>query len=174
MLSYIPNSFNGKLLDIPVGTAVFTDKKYSKLKNADIICMDYSEEMLLEAKERFDEKNLKNVTTLQGDVGNLPFDNESFDMVLSMNGFQAFPDKEKAFSEIYRVLKTGGTFIACFYVKGKTKLGDWLANNVLTSKGWFSKPFETEDETKLRLLKQYEFKRYNIKGSIVYFSATKI
>ena len=29
LLSFIPNDFSGKLLDIPVGTAVFTHKKYA-------------------------------------------------------------------------------------------------------------------------------------------------
>jgi ubiquinone/menaquinone biosynthesis C-methylase UbiE len=45
---------------------------------------------------------------MQGDVGNLKFSNETFDIVLSMNGFHAFPDKEKAFSETARVIKKGG------------------------------------------------------------------
>ena len=32
-------------------------------------------------------------------------ENETFDMVLSMNGFHAFPDKDHAFQETWRVLK---------------------------------------------------------------------
>ncbi|VUX40026.1 Methyltransferase domain protein [Blautia luti] len=39
--------------------------------------------------------------------------------VVSMNGFHAFLDKQKAFHEIWRVLKPGGDFIACFYIRGK-------------------------------------------------------
>jgi ubiquinone/menaquinone biosynthesis C-methylase UbiE len=42
-------------------------------------------------------------------------ENDSFkllDTVVSMNGFHAFPDKQKAFHEIWRVLKPGGNFIA--------------------------------------------------------------
>ena len=45
-------------------------------------------------------------------------ENDSFkllDTVVSMNGFHAFLDKQKAFHEIWRVLKPGGDFIACFY-----------------------------------------------------------
>ena len=44
-------------------------------------------------------------------------ENESVDTVVSMNGFHAFPDKQKAFREIWRVLKPGGDFIACFYIR---------------------------------------------------------
>ena len=34
----------------------------------------------------------------------------SFDTVLSLNGFHAFPDKEAAYRETFRVLRPGGTF----------------------------------------------------------------
>ena len=46
-------------------------------------------------------------------------ENESVDTVVSMNGFHAFLDKQKAFHEIWRVLKPGGDFIACFLYQGK-------------------------------------------------------
>ena len=32
VLSYIPDGFSGKLLDVPVGTAVFTERKWAALK----------------------------------------------------------------------------------------------------------------------------------------------
>ena len=76
-------------------------------------------------------------------------ENDSFkilDTVVSMNGFHAFPDKQKAFHEIWRVLKPGGNFIACLYIKGKSKRTDWLVKNILAKKGWFSPPFQTEKE----------------------------
>ena len=40
VLSRIPDDFSGRLLDVPVGTAVFTQDKYKKLKNADIVCLN--------------------------------------------------------------------------------------------------------------------------------------
>ena len=40
VLSYIPNDFSGKLLDVPVGTAVFTQHKWIGLKDAHITCLD--------------------------------------------------------------------------------------------------------------------------------------
>ena len=46
VLSYIPDDFSGDLLDVPVGTAVFTERKWSSLKNAHITCLDYSRDML--------------------------------------------------------------------------------------------------------------------------------
>ncbi len=145
LLANINNDFSGKLLDVPTGTAVFTYRKYKKLQNADITCLDYSEDMLDQAKARFEANEITHVKTIQGDVGNLPFDDNTFDIVLSMNGFHAFPDKEKAFDEVYRVLKTGGKFISCFYIHGQSKISDALVKYVLSKKGWFTPPFETRD-----------------------------
>ena len=53
LLTWLPDDFSGKLLDIPTGTALFTLEKYKIIKNANIICMDYSQNMLGTA-----EKNL--------------------------------------------------------------------------------------------------------------------
>lgn len=171
VLSYIPDDFSGKLLDVPVGTAVFTQRKWSSLKNAHITCLDYSTDMLEQAKRRLDGK--AHINFIQGDVGNLQMDDESFDIVLSMNGFHAFPDKQKAFRETCRVLKSGGDFIACFYIRGKSKRTDWLVKNILAKKGWFTPPFQTEEELKNTLQKMYKEVELHIDGSMAYFHCVK-
>ncbi len=171
LLGYVPDDFSGKLLDVPVGTAVFTHKKYSALKDAEITCLDYSEDMLSQARRRV--AALKNVNTVQGDVGELPYEKETFDIVLSMNGFHAFPDKKAAFRETYRVLKKGGKFIACFYIRGESRITDSLVKNILVRKGWFTPPFDTAQKLKKRLEKAYDLISFKTEGSIVYFCAVK-
>lgn len=171
VLSYFPDDFSGKLLDVPVGTAVFTQRKWSTLKNAHITCLDYSTDMLEQAKRRLDGK--AHINFIQGDVGNLQMDDESFDIVLSMNGFHAFPDKQKAFRETCRVLKSGGDFIACFYIRGKSKRTDWLVKNILAKKGWFTPPFQTEEELKNTLQKMYKEVELHVDGSMAYFHCVK-
>ena len=52
VLSFIPEDFSGTLLDVPVGTAVFTRRKWKSLTKVKIICLDYSEDMLRLAKDR--------------------------------------------------------------------------------------------------------------------------
>ena len=171
VLSYIPDDFSGKLLDVPVGTAVFTQRKWSTLKNAHITCLDYSTDMLEQAKRRLDGQ--AHINFIQGDVGSLQMDDGSFDIVLSMNGFHAFPDKQKAFSETCRVLKSGGDFIACFYIRGKSKRTDWLVKNILAKKGWFTPPFQTEEELKNTLQKMYKEVELHVDGSMAYFHCVK-
>lgn len=171
ILARVPNDFAGTLLDVPVGTGVFTAKKWSALARAKITCLDYSDDMLEQAKKRIGES--AHINFLQGDVGNLPFENGAFDIVVCMNGMHAFPKKEIAFKEIFRVLKNGGKFIACFYVKGECSITDWLANKVLAKKGWFTPPFFTKEAVREILEKDYRTIDFEIDGSIVYFSAEK-
>ena len=172
-LSYIPDDFAGKLLDVPVGTGVFTAGNYAVMKQAEITCLDYSEDMLRQARARFEKEGIGNVQAVQGDVGALPFEDGSFDAVLSMNGFHVFPDKEKAWSEVNRVLRPGGALVACFCIKGESRTSDWLMHRVLSRKGWFTPPFETYLLLKERLQKDYILEEYHKEGSMVYFMAKK-
>ena len=155
VLDMIPDDFAGKLLDVPVGTGVFTAGRYQSWPKAQIVGLDYSRDMLDQAKKRFSFHQLENTICIQGDVGNLVFDDEEFDVVLSMNGFHAFPDKERAFSETARVLKKGGIFCGCSYIKGQNRRTDLLVNAVLAPKGWFAPPFQSLDELRTKLAARY-------------------
>ncbi|MBR0277091.1 MAG: class I SAM-dependent methyltransferase, partial [Clostridia bacterium] len=90
------------------------------------------------------------------DVGKLPFENETFDLVLSMNGLHVFPDKDKAFSEIFRVLKYGGIFCGCTYIKGECRRTDWFIDKLYVPKGYFNTPFDTKKTLENRLQKMYK------------------
>lgn len=171
LLSNIPDHFSGELLDVPVGTAVFTEEKWKSLSNAEITTLDYSEDMLQLAKSRLGESS--HITSVQGDVGDLKFQDDSFDIVLSMNGFHAFPDKTKAYQEISRVLKPEGIFLSCFYVKGNSKLTDWLVEKVLSKKGWFTPPFQSARDVKFSLDALFTQIEFHEEGSMVYFICRK-
>lgn len=171
ILSYIPDDFTGTLLDVPVGTAVFTHEKWGKLSNAEITCLDYSEDMLYHARNRLDKYS--NISLVQGDVGNLDLEDNYCDIVLSMNGFHAFPDKMKAYKEIHRVTKKEGIFIACFYIKGEKKITDFVVNNFLAKKGWFTPPFQTFNEVKTVLEELYSQVFVENDNSMIYFKCIK-
>ena len=154
-LSGVPEGFAGKLLEVPVGTGVLTMPVYRRLPGADITCLDYSPDMMSAARTRAERMGIKNARFVQGDVGALPFDDGSFDIVLSLNGFHAFPDKEAAWRETFRVLKPGGAFCGCFYVKGGCGRTDWFIRHLYQPTGYFTPPYETEDSLRARLSKLY-------------------
>ena len=154
-MSGIPEHFSGKLLEVPVGTGILTMPVYKTMPEADITCLDYSADMMGQAREKADRLHLKNVTFRQGDVGALPYADDTFDIVLSLNGFHAFPDKEAAYREVFRVLRPGGTFCGCFYVKGEHKRTDWFVRHVYEKIGFFTPPYETASSLKNRLERMY-------------------
>ena len=154
-LSGVPEDFSGKLLEVPVGTGVLTMPVYRDLPNAEITCLDYSADMMAAAEKRAKAAGLNNVTFRQGDVGALPFDDEAFDIVLSLNGFHAFPDKDAAYRETFRVLKKGGTFCGCFYIQEGCRRTDWFIEHLYVPRGFFTPPFETEQTLRTRLSSMY-------------------
>ncbi len=172
-LSGIPEHFSGRLLEVPVGTGILTMPVYQTLPEADITCLDYSQDMMRQAQERAERLHLKNVAFQQGDVGALPYRDGAFDVVLSLNGFHAFPDKEAAYREVFRVLKPGGTFCGCFYVKGEHKRTDWFIRHAYERAGFFTPPYETVSSLRARLESAYEDARVGNLKSIVWFQCRK-
>ena len=57
-LSGIPEHFQGKLLEVPVGTGVLTMPVYRDLPGADITCLDYSPDMMKTARARAESLRL--------------------------------------------------------------------------------------------------------------------
>lgn len=70
--------------------------------------IDFVPEMVQRAKQNLQKAKLENVTFEQGSGENLPFENESFDCVISNGAFNLIPDKAKALREAFRVLKRNG------------------------------------------------------------------
>ena len=154
-LSPIPEGFSGRLLEVPVGTGVLTMPLYASLPNAEVTCLDYSPDMMENARKRALALGISNVSFVQGDVGALPFADESFDVVLSLNGFHAFPDKDAAYRETSRVLRKGGIFCGCFYIAGEFGRTDRFVKRLYVPKGFFTPPFETKGSLEKRLKSLY-------------------
>ena len=172
-LSGVPEGFAGKLLEVPVGTGVLTMPVYKELPEADVTCMDYSSDMMGAAEKKAKAAGIKNITFRQGDVGALPFEDNTFDIVLSMNGFHAFPDKEAAYRETSRVLKPGGTFCGCFYLELGCRRTDWFVRHLYVPKGFFTPPFETQTSLKKRLSAMYGDARLTMVEGIGCFCCKK-
>ena len=172
-LSGVPEQFSGSLLEVPVGTGVLTMPLYKTLPRAQITCLDYSPDMMAQAREKALRLALSNVSFRQGDVGALPFADESFDIVLSLNGFHAFPDKDAAYRETFRALKPGGTFCGCFYVAGEHNRTDWFIRHAYEPAKFFTPPYETVPSLRARLRSMYDTVQLGNLKSIAWFICRK-
>ncbi len=96
---------SARILDVGCGTGlaletIFNEKKF-------VVGVDFSIEMLKRANGSFDERPF-----VVADADNLPFREESFDLVISFTLLQNMPEPKKTVSEMNRVVSPGGKVIA--------------------------------------------------------------
>jgi arsenite methyltransferase len=70
--------------------------------------IDMTPEMLAKARASAAAMGLDNVTFIEAAAERLPFDDHSFDVVISNGVIDLIPDKDAVFSEVFRVLVPGG------------------------------------------------------------------
>lgn len=73
--------------------------------------IDLVPNMLDRARSNLAKTSLKNVQFLESSGEILPFENDTFDVVISNGAFNLIPDKTKALQEVFRVLKPNGRFM---------------------------------------------------------------
>lgn len=78
--------------------------------NGKVIGIDFSPEMIDKARLNATKMNYNNVEFHQGDIEDMPLSDGIADVVVSNCVLNLVPDKHKAFSEIFRILKPGGHF----------------------------------------------------------------
>jgi SAM-dependent methyltransferase len=88
-----------------------------------VTALDLSSDLLAIAAERAQQRGLKNFSTQQADAHQLPFPDQSFDLVTSRFGVMFFQDCERALREVIRVLKPGAQ--ACFLAWGPFEQPYW-------------------------------------------------
>lgn len=130
---------NKKILEIGIGGGVDLS---CWLKAGTIATgIDPTEAAIELTKQRLDQQGFtEDVYQLAvGDAESLKFEDESFDIVYSYDVLHHTPDTERAFTEVYRVLKRGGVFKAMVYhIPSVTGWILWLRYCLFT--GRFFKP----------------------------------
>src|SRR4051812_25334607 len=97
-----------KILEIACGTGVVTRELASSVNDATIVASDLNQPML----DRAASTGIgRSVVWQKADALNLPFEDDSFDVVVCQFGAMFFPDKPKAFNEARRVLRKRGAYI---------------------------------------------------------------
>ncbi|MGZ7115879.1 MAG: class I SAM-dependent methyltransferase, partial [Methanobacterium sp.] len=101
-----------RVLEVGCGSGAFTDHISRAVgNNGEVYASDIQPEMLEQLKKKlmhFENRDIKNVTLIECDACNMPFQDNYFDLISMVAVLQEIPDKKKALLEIKRVLKPHG------------------------------------------------------------------
>lgn len=78
---------------------------------AHVACLDMTPAMLEVGRQEADRQGLSNMSFVLGDAAELPFLDNSFDVVISRLAFHHFPQVDPPFAQMKRVLKPGGKLV---------------------------------------------------------------
>jgi ubiquinone/menaquinone biosynthesis C-methylase UbiE len=109
MLKDLPLSPDAEALDVATGTGEFARALAPHV--AKVIGLDATDAMIAQGKRFIEKAGIENVAFRKGVVQELPFEDESFDIVSSRYAFHHFADPKPVISEMARVCKTGGHVI---------------------------------------------------------------
>lgn len=108
-----PVTSSSHVLDVAGGTGEVTFTLCKHYHPAQILLTDYTPGMLEVAKKRIAAGDARSVDvrTQVVDGQDMPFADESFDVVTMAYGIRNMPDRMACLREIYRVLQPGGTAV---------------------------------------------------------------
>lgn len=111
------------LLDCGCGTGAMISLLYEKNPHRHYTGIDLTPKMIEVARA----KSLPGVDWVVGDCEDLPFDDNSFDAVICSNSFHHYPNPQRFFYSVRKVLRPGGRLILQDYTAPRAIL--WLMNH---------------------------------------------
>lgn len=94
--------------------------------------IDVTPEMIERSKMNLQETSVKNVTLRQATAEELPFPDNNFDVIISNGVFNLIPEKKKAFSEVFRILKLNGRLM----IADQILIGELSKEQKLSAESW--------------------------------------
>ncbi len=125
-----------------------------------VIGLDFTEEMVEKANINNEKLRYKNVEFKLGDIEQMPVEDNSIDVIISNCVLNLVPDKQKAFTEIYRTLKPGAHFCVSDIVVNGT-LNEELRKSAEMYAGCVSGAISEEEY--IGKIKEQGFKNIQIK-----------
>ena len=111
-LSHLKSVSPVSIADLGCGGGINVAKLIKLFPGAKVTGFDYSSVSVKKSKEENKDAVQAGICNIvQGDVSNMPFENEQFDLLTAFETIYFWPGPLTSFKEVFRVLKTGGTFM---------------------------------------------------------------
>ncbi len=162
----------GISLDIGCGGLIQTSVVYANSRQNHIL-LDHSVEMLRIAGNRIINhfgKIPENINLLQADAFHLPFEDASFDNIVSFGMIHCFENKSGFINEALRVLKPKGTFY--FTTMTSDRFISKCYMNILRKQKEFGEPLSSQQILNLFAEKVSNMEYYKI-GNMLFISGVK-
>jgi ubiquinone/menaquinone biosynthesis C-methylase UbiE len=118
----------GLVLDVACGPGILSAAIAKAAR--EVVAFDLTPEMLKKAAQRCNEAGLTNVTFREGNAAELPFADGAFDAVVTRLSVHHFDHPERVLSEIFRVLRPGGSFVIADVVSSEVPADAELQNAI--------------------------------------------
>ena len=141
-------SFNSddSVLDIGCGGGATLKRISRHITTGHIAGVDYSPVSVELSRElNADDIDSGKTEVIEASVESLPFGDDSFDKIVTVESFYFWPDPPENLKEVLRVLKPGGTFIIVADVYNKDGLKEKTLENIRRYEMFNPTPGEFED-----------------------------
>ena len=135
----VNENMNLKILEIGCGPGALAGSLHRWYPNAEIIAIDRDSEFI-----GFAKNHESGITFMEGDITSLPFNDNSFDVVIS-NTVSEHIETSIFYSEQFRVLKTNGICLVLSSRKGIRAISNCISYNEYEKQFW--KKAEQYDNT---------------------------
>jgi ubiquinone/menaquinone biosynthesis C-methylase UbiE len=102
---------NGSILDLGTGSGYLAFPMADLNSNCHVIGLDIVQETLKRNRQKVAEQDLANLDFVSYDGINFPFSDQSFDTIVTRYALHHFPNIQRTFREIIRILKQGGQLV---------------------------------------------------------------
>lgn len=119
LLEYVTLPKNAQVLDVGCGTGCLLNRLITKFPGIFAIGLDFSEEMLRQARQKYQEK--VQLIFVSGNAEALPFAENQFHAVFNTISFLHYPHPEKVLEQVSRVLKPGGFYYLVDYTVSNSR-----------------------------------------------------
>ncbi|NHI83872.1 MAG: methyltransferase domain-containing protein [Candidatus Thorarchaeota archaeon] len=115
IVRFVPIEAPVKILDVSIGTAATFIALYNafqgkQMERFNLHGLDLSLGMLKVAKQKIEKRSL-DISLVHGNVFNIPYKNNSFNIVYHSGGINTFSDIGLALNEMLRVVRSGGIVV---------------------------------------------------------------